>query len=322
MGKLNSKQIENLSEPGTYEDGDGLRLVVKASGKKSWLLRFQLAGKRREMGLGTFPEVKLKDARSEAVSQRQLIQKKIDPLVERETTRLALAEAALVEQAKAVTFKTLALDYIASHRAGWKNVKHAQQWENTLNTYAYPVLENLNAANVKTEHILKVLIPIWTTKAETATRVRNRIEMILDAAKAKGLREGENPARWRGHLDKLLPPRSKVTTVVHHPALPWVEMPAFMKEIGKHEDLSYKAMQLTILTACRTNEVLGATWDEIDLKKGVWKIPPQRMKAAKEHRVPLSKAAVDLLTGLVRVSGNTYIFPGQEKANPCPICRC
>lgn len=313
MGKLNSKQIENLSVPGTYEDGDGLRLVVKASGKKSWVLRFQLAGKRREMGLGGFPEVKLKDARSEAGSQRQLIQKKIDPLVERETTRLALAKAVLAEQAKAVTFKTLALDYIASHRAGWKNVKHAQQWENTLDTYAYPVLDNLNAAEVTTDHVLKVLLPIWTSKAETATRVRNRIEMILDAAKAKGLREGENPARWRGHLDKLLPPRSKVTTVVHHPALPWVEMPAFMKEIGKHQELSYKAMQLTILTACRTNEVLGAIWDEVDLNKGIWKIPPHRMKAAKEHRVPLSPAAVDLLKGLARISGSAFIFPGAKE---------
>lgn len=313
MGKLNTKQIENLSEPGTYEDGDGLRLVVKASGKKSWVLRFQLAGKRREMGLGGFPDVKLKDARSEAVIQRQLLQKKIDPLAERETARLAMAKAALAEQAKAITFKSIALDYIAAHRFGWKNAKHAQQWGNTLTTYAYPVLENLNAEDVTTEHVLKVLTPIWQVKPETASRVRNRMEMVLDAAKVRGLREGENPARWRGHLDKLLPPRSKVKTVVHHPALPWVEMPAFMKEIRKHDELSYKAMQLTILTACRTNEVLGATWDEFDLEKGVWKIPPHRMKAAKEHRVPLSQAALDLLNGLIRLSGNSHVFPGARE---------
>ena len=313
MGKLNTKQIENLSEPGTYEDGDGLRLVVKASGKKSWVLRFQLAGKRREMGLGGFPDVKLKDARSEAVIQRQLLQKKIDPLVEREATRLAVAKAVLAEQAKAITFKSVALDYIAAHRSGWKNAKHAQQWENTLTTYAYPVLENLSAKEVTTEHVLKVLTPIWQVKPETAARVRNRMEMVLDAAKVRGLREGENPARWRGHLDKLLPPRSKVKTVVHHPALPWVEMPAFMKEISKHDELSYKAMQLTILTACRTNEVLGATWDEFDLEKGVWKIPPHRMKAAKEHRVPLSQAALDLLNGLIRIRGNSHVFPGARE---------
>jgi len=313
MGKLNTKQIENLSEPGTYEDGDGLRLVVKTSGKKSWVLRFQLAGKRREMGLGGFPDVKLKDARSEAVIQRQLLQKKIDPLVEREATRLAVAKAVLAEQAKAITFKSVALDYIAAHRSGWKNAKHAQQWENTLTTYAYPVLENLSAKEVTTEHVLKVLTPIWQVKPETASRVRNRMEMVLDAAKVRGLREGENPARWRGHLDKLLPPRSKVKTVVHHPALPWVEMPAFMKEISKHDELSYKAMQMTILTACRTNEVLGATWDEFDLEKRVWKIPPHRMKAAKEHRVPLSQAALDLLNGLIRMRGNSHVFPGARE---------
>ncbi|MGE8175410.1 tyrosine-type recombinase/integrase [Pseudomonas fluorescens] len=316
MGKLNTKQIENLTEPGTYEDGDGLRLVVKASGRKSWVLRFQLAGKRREMGLGGFPDVKLKDARSEAVTQRQLLQKKIDPLAEREATRLAAAEAVLAEQAKAITFKSIALDYIAAHRSGWKNAKHAQQWENTLTTYAYPILGDLNAEDVTTEHVLKVLTPIWQLKPETASRVRNRMEMVLDAAKVRGLRVGENPARWRGHLDKLLPARSKVKSVVHHPALPWVEMPAFMKEIAKHDDLSYKAMQLTILTACRTSEVLGATWDELDLEKKVWKIPPQRMKAAKEHRVPLSQAALDLINGLGRLKGNAHLFPGAREGKP------
>ncbi|WP_248796823.1 tyrosine-type recombinase/integrase [Pseudomonas sp. MWU13-2105] len=287
--------------------------MVKASGKKSWVLRFQLAGKRREMGLGGFPDVKLKDARSEAVIQRQLLQKKIDPLAEREAARLAVAKAALAEQAKAITFKSVALDYIAAHRSGWKNAKHAQQWENTLTTYAYPVLENLSAKEVTTEHVLKVLTPIWQVKPETASRVRNRLEMVLDAAKVRGLREGENPARWRGHLDKLLPPRSRVKSVVHHPALPWVEMPAFMKEISKHDELSYKAMQMTILTACRTNEVLGATWDEFDLEKRVWKIPPHRMKAAKEHRVPLSQAALDLLNGLIRIRGNSHVFPGARE---------
>jgi integrase len=316
VGKLTTKQIENLTEPGTYEDGEGLRLVVKASGKKSWVFRFQMTGKRREMGLGSFPNVKLKDARSEAVTQRQLIQKKIDPLSEREATRLAQVKATLAEQAKAITFKSIAVDYIAAHRSGWKNAKHAQQWENTLTTYAYPVLEHLNAKDVTTEHVLQVLTPIWQVKPETASRVRNRMEMVLDAAKVRGLREGENPARWRGHLDKLLPPRSKVKSVVHHPALPWAEMPAFMKEIAKHDDLSYKAMQLTILTACRTSEVLGATWDELDLEKKVWKIPPHRMKAAKEHRVPLSNAAVDLINGLIRLKGNAHLFPGAREGKP------
>lgn len=316
MGKLNPKQVENMTESGTYEDGEGLRLVVKASGKKSWVLRFQLAGKRREMGLGGFPDVTLKEARSKAVDQRKLLQQKIDPLTERDATRLALQKAEQAQKAKAITFKSVTLDYIAAHRAGWKNAKHAQQWENTLTTYAFPILESLNTEDVTTEHVLQVLTPIWQSKSETASRVRNRIEMVLDAAKARGLREGENPARWRGHLDKLLPPRSKVKVVVHHPALPWAEMPAFMKEIVKHDDLSYKAMQLTILTACRTNEILGATWAEFDLDKNVWKIPPHRMKAAKEHRVPLSDAALSLLNGLAKVRSDFYVFPGAREGKP------
>ncbi|WP_223511361.1 tyrosine-type recombinase/integrase [Pseudomonas sp. GL-B-19] len=316
MGKLNPKQVENVTEAGTYEDGEGLRLVVKASGKKSWVLRFQLAGKRREMGLGGFPDVTLKEARSKAVDQRKLLQQKIDPLTERDATRLAQQKAEQAQKAKAITFKSVTLDYIAAHRAGWKNAKHAQQWENTLTTYAFPILENLNTEDVTTEHVLHVLTPIWQSKSETASRVRNRIEMVLDAAKARGLREGENPARWRGHLDKLLPPRSKVKVVVHHPALPWSEIPAFMKEIAKHDDLSYKAMQLTILTACRTNEVLGSTWTEFDLEKKVWRIPPHRMKAAKEHRVPLSDAALSVLKGLAQIRSNSYVFPGAREGRP------
>ncbi|KQZ78598.1 tyrosine-type recombinase/integrase [Pseudomonas sp. Root562] len=248
MGKLNIKQIEHLSIPGTYEDGDGLRLVVKASGKKSWVLRFQVGGKRREMGLGGVPDVKLRDARNEAFAQRQLVQKGVDPLAEREATRLALAKAMLTDQSRAITFKCIALEYIAAQRNGWKSAKHAQQWENTLTTYAYPVLATLNTEDITTEHILKVLTPIWQIKPATASRLRNRMEIVLDAAKVRGLREGENPARWRGHLYKLVPPRARLKTVVHHPALPWGEMPAFMQELWLHGDLSYKAIVLSVLT--------------------------------------------------------------------------
>ncbi|MNJ47894.1 Prophage CP4-57 integrase [compost metagenome] len=265
------------------------------------------------MGLGSYPDVKLKQAREKAGEERRLLQRKIDPLAARAAREADLLKAQQAEQAKAVTFKSLSLEYIAAHRTGWKNAKHAQQWENTLNTYAYPVLGDISTAKVSTDDVLKVLIPIWQTKSETASRVRNRIEMVLDAAKAKGLRDGENPARWRGHLDKLLPPRSKVKSVVHHPALPWIEAQAFMEKLNEHDDLGYKAMRLTILTACRTSEVLGATWDEIDLKNKIWKIPAHRMKAAKEHRVPLSYAAIVLLTGLARVKGNPYVFPGAKE---------
>lgn len=312
MGKLNPKQVENLTAPGTYEDGDGLRLVVKATGKKSWVLRFQLDGKRREMGLGAFPVVKLKDARLDAHAKRELLRLGIDPLTHRDQLLQAEKLEAQQRLAKAVTFKSIAADFIEAHRAGWKSAKHAQQWENTLKSYAYPVLENLTATEITTERVLKVLNPIWQLKPETASRVRNRIEMVLDAAKARGLRDGENPARWRGHLDKLLPSRGKIQTVVHHPALPWAEMPTFMKALFVREELSCKAICLTVLTACRTSEVLGATWSEVDLKNRVWKIPAARMKAGKEHRVPLSSSACGVISGLTQVSGSDFLFPGAK----------
>ncbi|HAQ87440.1 MAG TPA: integrase [Pseudomonas sp.] len=316
MGKLNPKQVENLAEPGTYEDGDGLRLVVKATGRKSWVMRYQLNGKRREMGLGGFPDIGLKAARQAAADQRKLLTAGADPMATRDAEREALRASQMAAAAKAVTFKKVATDYIAAHRAGWKNVKHAQQWENTLATYAEPIIGHLPAAEVSTAHVLEILQPIWITKTETASRVRNRIELILDAAKARGLRDGENPARWRGHLDKLLPKRAKVRAVEHHTALPWPELPAFMEELAKHEALSYAAIRLTILTACRTSEVLGATWDEVDLESHTWTIPAARMKAGKDHRVPLSDAAQKVLGSLPRIDESPYLFPGAKQGRP------
>lgn len=316
MGKLNPKQVENLAEPGTYEDGDGLRLVVKATGRKSWVMRYQLNGKRREMGLGGFPDIGLKAARQAAADQRKLLTAGADPMATRDAEREALRSSQMAAAAKAVTFKKVATDYISAHRAGWKNVKHAQQWENTLAKYAEPVIGHLPAAEVSTAHVLEILQPIWITKTETASRVRNRIELILDAAKARGLRDGENPARWRGHLDKLLPKRAKVRAVEHHTALPWPDLPAFMDELAKHDALSYAAIRLTILTACRTSEVLGATWDEIDFKSSTWTIPAARMKGGKDHRVPLSTAAEKVLSSLPRVDDSPYLFPGARPGRP------
>jgi integrase len=313
MGKLNPKQIENLTAAGTYEDGEGLRLVIKPTGKKYWVLRYQLAGKRREMGLGGFPTVTLKKAREAAADHRKLLSQDIDPLVNRDTERKASRLAEEARQARAISFKSVAEDYITAHKAGWKNVKHGQQWLNTLTTYAFPVIGETPTEEITTEQILKILTPIWHTKPETASRVRNRMEMVLDAAKARRLREGENPARWRGHLDKLLPPRAKVKAVVHHPALPWRELPGFISRIKERQEPTYKAMLLTILTACRTNEALAAVWDEIDLKNAVWKIPAHRMKAGKEHRIPLSQAACGLLRSLIRVKGNPYVFPSTQQ---------
>ena len=313
MGKLNPKQIENLTTSGTYEDGEGLRMVVKPTGKKYWVLRYQLAGKRREMGLGGFPTITLKKAREAAAEHRKLLSQEIDPLVSRDAERKASRVAEEARQARAISFRTVAEDYIAAHKAGWKNAKHIQQWLNTLTTYAFPVIGDTPTEEVTTEQILRILTPIWHTKPETASRVRNRMEMVLDAAKARRLRDGENPARWRGHLDKLLPPRSKVKAVVHHPALPWRELPGFISRIKDRNEPSYRAMLLTILTACRTNECLAATWDEIDLKNAVWKIPAHRMKAGKEHRIPLSQAACDVLRSLIKIKDNPYVFPSTQK---------
>ncbi|MGY8812721.1 MAG: tyrosine-type recombinase/integrase [Pseudomonadales bacterium] len=314
--KLKSKQVENLAEPGTYEDGNGLRLVVSKTGRKSWVFRYQINSKRREMGLGKYPGRSLENARNDAADARRQISAGTDPIEAANAEREAKQAAAMIEAAKKITFDNVAADYIAAHRPGWKNAKHAQQWENTLNTYASPFIGKLSPGDIATEHVLKVLQPIWTTKPETASRVRNRIELVLDAAKARRLREGENPARWRGHLDKLLPKREKVQAVKHHAALPWSELPAFMAKLRKMDKVTFKAMQMTILTACRTSEVLGATWDEIDLKARVWTVPAERMKMRKEHRVPLADALVALLEQLSRHDDNPHLFPGMKAGKP------
>ncbi|SFQ86165.1 Integrase [Halopseudomonas formosensis] len=317
MGKLNPKQVENLTDPGTYEDGEGLRLAVRPTGSKSWVFRYQLNGKRREMGLGPYPDLGLKAARLKASAYRSQLLEGIDPLEALKAEREALRLAQLADAAKAVTFDSVAADYIAAHRSGWKNAKHAQQWENTLKTYASPVIGKLAPSDVTTAHVLEVLNKdnFWSMKPETASRVRNRIELVLDAAKAKGLREGENPARWRGHLDKLLPRRDKIQAVKHHTALPYPALPAFMALLTG-DDMTTKAMQMTILTACRTSEVLGATWDEIDLQARIWTIPANRMKARKEHRVPLADAVLALLASLPRIEGNPHLFPGMKAGRP------
>jgi integrase len=316
LGKLTAKQIENLTAAGTYEDGDGLRLLIKPNGKKYWVLRFQLAGKRREMGLGTYPAVGLKEARQNSNDKRRLLRDHIDPLQARDDERTAQQAAEQQRKSKSVTFQDVANNYIEAHRAGWKNVKHAQQWTNTLATYAAPVIGDLATNQITTEHLLEILKPIWASKAETASRVRNRIELVLDAAKARGLRDGENPARWRGHLDKLLPPSSKAKRTQNHPALPYLELSRFMQALNSVEGLSASALKMTILTACRTSEVLGADWREFDLKTKLWSIPAERMKAGKVHTVPLSDPLIALLEGLPRIKGSLLLFPGNRKGRP------
>ena len=293
---------------------------------KAGVFRYKKDGKSRMMGLGRYPETSLSQAREKAIALRNRTNAGIDPLEARDLERKRLREEQelleltrreeAAQSARLITFEKASRDYIAAHSAGWRNAKHAQQWENTLSTYAFPIIGSLQTSEISTEHVLRILTPIWTTKPETASRVRNRIELVMDAAKARGLREGENPARWRGHLDKLLPARSKVRKVQHHPALPWRELPAFMTRLDKHDELSYQAMRLTILTACRTSEVLGAHWSEFDFKTQTWIIPASRMKADREHRVPLSPAVQKLLNGLPRIENSPFLFPGVRKAKP------
>lgn len=319
MGSLTSKTVEKLAKAavaGLTNAGDGLYFKVGKTGGTSWIFRFKIAGKSRDMGLGRYPEVGLAEARDKATEARKLAKTGTDPLAVRDAEREARRAAQQAEAARAVTFREVAASYIAAHRAGWKNAKHAQQWENTLATYAHPTIGALPAQDVTTAHVLEILQPIWATKPETASRVRNRIELVLDAAKARNLRQGENPARWRGHLDKLLPKRSRVSAVKSHAAMSWAEVPDFMTELKKLEAISARALELTILTACRTSEVLEATWAEVDLASRTWTIPATRMKAGKAHRIPLSDAALTLLEQLPRFDSSSYLFPGLKAGKP------
>lgn len=282
MGKLTAIAVPRLAK-GTYDDGDGLRLVVAATGSRYWVLRYQLHGKRRDMGIGSFPEVTLARAREKGLEARRLIKdRRIDPLAARGAERR-------------LTFRQAAEALIESKQAAWKNAKHAAQWVSTLQTYVYPTLADVDARSVTTEAVLHVLTPIWAGKPETASRVRQRIEAVLDYAKARGVRSGNNSARWRGHLDLLLPKPSKVRAVEHHAALGWHLAPAFMTELADRKGVAARALAFTILTAARSGEVRGMRWGEIDLERSVWTIPAARMKAGKEHSVPLTSATLRLM---------------------------
>lgn len=298
-----------LKKPGKHRIAPGLYLRVRDTGAAFWALIYTIDGKSREAGLGRYPEVSLAEATAKAAQMRLLLKRdKVDPL---EVKKTEIAKAAA-----GATFKAVAADVIEAKRPGWRNPKHAQQWENTLATYAFPVLGDLDVSAIDTEHVLAVLQPIWTVKHETATRVRQRIEAVLDAAAARKLRSRENPARWKGHLDTLLTAISKADRVRHHPALPWRELPAFMAQLRANGSISAQALQFTILTACRTGEVLGAQWAEIDLERAIWTIPGARMKAKREHRVPLSRQSAELLRRLPRFEWTPYLFPGAKRGRP------
>jgi integrase len=305
VDKLSALAVSKTSTPGYYGDGAGLWLQVSKSITKSWIFRYTLAGKQREMGLGALHTVTLSEARAKAKSCRTLLLAGQDPLDARKATQLVEA----LERAKMITFDQCAAAYIAAHRGSWKNAKHAAQWESTLATYAGPIIGALPVAAVDTALVVKVLSPIWQEKTETATRLRGRIESVLDWATVSKYRIGENPARWRGHLDNLLADPNKVSKVEHHPALPWQELGDFIAELQTREGVAARAVEFAILTATRSGEVRGATWGEIDMEAAVWTIPAERMKAGREHRVPLSSGAMGLLGRAPRREG--IIFPGR-----------
>lgn len=316
LHRLTARTVESVKQRGYYADGGGLYLQVSATLTKSWVFRFARDGKAREMGLGPLNAVSLAMARELAANCRAKLQLGQDPIEERSADR----EAARLKKARTVTFKSCAVSYIDAHRAGWKNSKHAQQWENTLETYAFPKLGTLSVSTIDTAAVLSVIEPIWVAKPETASRLRGRIELIIDWAKARGYRSGENPARWKGHLDKLLPARNKVAAVKHHPALPYAEIGEFIAALREQEGVSARALEFTILNASRTNEVIGAKWEEVDLDDKVWIIPAERMKGRKdmrqEHRVPLSAAAVAVLKQMQLMPQGAYVFPGRNSDKP------
>lgn len=304
--ELSALEVKNLSTPGLHFVGGvaGLALQVLPSGGRSWILRMVVGAKRRDMGLGGFPDVPLAAAREAARQARAKVRAGIDPIEESRAAKSSL----IATQAAAMTFKQCATAYIAAHKDGWKNEKHGQQWENTLATHAYPHLGDVLVRDVGLPQVLAVLEPIWKAKTETASRLRGRIESVLDWATARGHRDGLNPARWRGHLDKLLPKPSKVTKVIHHTALPASKVGAFVTALRQQAGMGAKALEFAILTAARSGEVRGATWDEVDLDEGIWTIPGSRMKAAREHRVPLSKDAIALLKALPRHGETKLLF--------------
>ncbi|MDE2368510.1 MAG: integrase arm-type DNA-binding domain-containing protein [Burkholderiales bacterium] len=308
--ELGALAVSKLTEPGLHFVGvvPGLALQVTATGARSWTLRVVIAGKRRDMGLGGYPEVTLAAARDKAREARELIRQGVDPIQRQQAAQSALRAA----MAEALTFKECATAYMKAHRAGWKNAKHAQQWENTLKQHAFPIIGELLVRDVKLVQVLAVLEPIWTTTNETAVRLRGRIELVLDWAAARGLRDGLNPARWRGHLDKLLPKPSKVNKAEHHAALPIGDVGAFMVRLRAAEGMGARALEFTILTAARSGEARGATWAEIDLEAKLWTVPGERMKAGKEHRVPLSAEALALLKSLPRMAGSELVFPAPR----------
>jgi integrase len=313
-GKLAAVVLKTLGD-GWHADGGNLYLFVRGS-SRGWVFRFVAPdGQRRNMGLGSLQSISLAEARKQAATLREQLKHPttpIDPLAARQEKR----HARRLATRRRMTFKACAEAYVEAHRAEWKNPKHVQQWENTLSGYTYPVFGDLPVDLVDEALVLKVLMPIWGEKTETATRLRGRIESVLDWATFNKYRQGENPARWKGHLEHSLAKPNKVAKVTHHPALPYQDIGSFMAELRRREGLGAKALEFLILTAARSGEVRGANWDEVDLVNKLWIVPAERMKMEREHRVPLSDTAVELLQGLPRLDDTNLVFPSAKPNTP------
>jgi len=314
INRLTPLKVARLKKPGRYGDGLGLWLQVSRYGTKAWLFRYQREGKARQMGLGPLHTVTLAKARDKATACRRLLLDGVDPLEAKRQRRTTVAD----QKARALTFKQAAEKYIAANERHWKNAKHATQWSATLETYAFPILGTLPVDEIDKNAVIRAVEPIWEAKRETANRVRGRIETVLNWAVARGYRkEGDNPARWKGHLEHALPKLGK--KVRHQPALPYAELPAFMAELRNREGASARALEFTILNMARTGAVIGATWNEVDLDEQVWTVPPERAGAkiigenTKPRRVPLSPRSIEILKSLPREKGNPHVFIGAKK---------
>jgi integrase len=320
FNRLTAVQVRTLG-PGRHADGRGLYLLVRPGGGAWWVLRYKRVGRVREAGVGPArggDALSLAEARAKAEGPWKMHKGGLDPLAEKQAATARAAAEAHDRKARMVTFRAVAETYIGANEAGWKNTKHRGQWSATLQAYVYPHMGSLPVAEIDTPHVLAALEPIWRTKPETATRVRGRIEAVLDYARARKWRNGENPARWRGHLAQLLPARAKVAVVEHHAALPWQEIGTFMAHLAEVGGMAALALRYAILTAARTGEVIGATWGEVDMRSGVWTIPAARMKAGREHRVPLPNAALAILVEVAKLRTTddpaAPVFPGAKGA--------
>lgn len=312
MARLSTLFVQKVSKKGRYADGDGLYLQVTGTGVKSWLFRYKKLGRGHAMGLGSVKDISLSEARDLSREQRKILKQGADPIKK----RVEIQNAQLVERSGKITFRECADQFIEKRKPTWKNVKHGEQWVSTLNQYANPVIGDMYVCDVSTTHILQILDPIWATKNETASRIRNRLELILSWAKVRGYRKGENPAAWRGHLDATLEKPSRLQRRQHFKAIGIDDVSKFVEELQKNGSMSAKGLEFLILTAARTREVLEATWAEINLERKVWTIPAERMKAQKEHRVALSDSALRILVKQKEEAKCPFIFYNRHTLRP------